>query len=120
MADLNPSVRRVLDALAVGGECSTAELADSLGVHQTTVSRDMRTLVDRGLAMQSGRRANTFLYRAVELTSGPPKPVPAARCTCGDLVKVHALNGRGLRAKCSAMGCGCRLFVKAGAVNGRA
>lgn len=111
MAALSDSAYRTLEALAAGGECSTAEIAATLGVHQTTVSREMRTLVDRGLAEVSGRRANTFLYRAAEIASGPPKPYVASWCTCGDLSTVHVPNSKGMRARCAA--CDCRLFVKA-------
>lgn len=47
-------------------------------------------------------------------------PVEPTRCTCKHLVSLHAINGKGMRATCSAttarLGrCDCRLFVKAGA-----
>lgn len=113
--DLSPACRRVLDALIEGGEQSTAEIATALRVHQTTVSRDMRVLVQAGLAETSGRRVNTYLYRAIELADGPSKPVAPARCTCGDLVTRHERNGKGMRARCTACTT-CRLFVSAQAV----
>jgi DNA-binding transcriptional ArsR family regulator len=112
---LPPIHERILYTLGTR-ERSTADIAGVLRVHQTTVSREMRNLAQAGRVEQTGRRGNVFLYRAVELTTEPPKPVAPSRCTCGDLVTVHELNGQGMRARCSAGSCGCRLFVSAAAV----
>lgn len=111
---LPPIHERILYTLGTR-ERSTAEIAGVLRVHQTTVSREMRNLAQAGRVEQTGRRGNVVLYRAVELTSEPPKPVIPARCTCGDLVTRHRFNGRGMRAQCTACDR-CRLFVSAGAV----
>lgn len=42
----------------------------------------------------------------------PTDPRPAARrCNCRHTVDRHAINGRGMRARCTAGPCGCPLFV---------
>lgn len=118
MAELTPRAQRVLDAIG-GEERSSAELAAATGLHQTSVAGEVRKLIDAGLVEMSGRRANALLYRRIQVASGPPRPYEPAVCECGDIATVHALNGRGMRAKCSASGCACKLFVAAEAVSGR-
>lgn len=41
------------------------------------------------------------------------QPYEPTRCTCGDLVTLHAFNGKGMRAACSSSRSACRLFVAA-------
>lgn len=43
---------------------------------------------------------------------GRTDPRPAARrCNCRHTVGRHAINHRGMRARCTAGPCGCPLFV---------
>jgi hypothetical protein len=38
-------------------------------------------------------------------------PYEPARCVCGELVTIHALNAKGQRTACSNSNCGCKRFV---------
>lgn len=117
MAELSPTVQRVLDALtAAGGERSSAEIAAAVGRLQTSVSSDLRTLITAGRAEVTGRRVNTFLYRAVQRAVVLSVPVTPSQCTCMHLVTGHR-RVRGMAMSCQQRGCGCRVFVKAGTVN---
>lgn len=38
-------------------------------------------------------------------------PYEPTRCTCGELVTLHAINGKGQRAACTNSNCPCKRFV---------
>lgn len=46
------------------------------------------------------------------------QPYEPGRCTCEHLVTLHAINGKGQRAACSASTCGCRRYVAAQVATG--
>lgn len=114
MAELSPTVQRVLDVLtAAGGERSSAEIAAAVGRPQAAVSHDLRRLIAAGRVEVTGRRANTFRYRAVRRAVVLSVPVTPSQCTCMHLVTGHR-RVRGMAMSCQR--CGCRVFVKAGTV----
>lgn len=113
-----------VDALMVDRQKHPVDLpARIAGVNEAALAdRLYDRLRARGVTAADARdqavalAADLAVMVAPEQTAAPqvaPGPAPRNACTCDHVERVHKINAKGARTKCSAYGCPCTTFAAA-------